>query len=249
MRDWVRSWFSKAADSPKAERPRYHDPRWDLVPTEAEVGYVADCLQTFAATGLILNEPSNRAVAVKVATEVLHSLVGTAEITPVVSSLNRIVQIRGGEAPLNVLWHQDDEESAPIFANAKVFEDHCYDGAYPADWANLIAGVCKLAGDTWQFDRGDDAEVHEAGVDVSDTYIVSFRSVPVIAPFSIMPAKDVDWSLIDRLNERIPADCKRRFGWIGDVGSALVVFLEPDQIRRVSEFCGHEIFMMPGTEN
>ena len=107
MRGWLRSWFSKAAHVPIAEKKRYHDPRWDLVPTEAEIDYVADCLQTFAKNGLILNEPGNKDVAIRVATEVLQSLAGTDRIAPVVPSLNRIVQIRGGGAPLNVLWYQD----------------------------------------------------------------------------------------------------------------------------------------------
>ncbi|MEQ1695183.1 MAG: hypothetical protein ABL901_05005 [Hyphomicrobiaceae bacterium] len=124
-------------------------------------------------------------------------------------------------------------------------QDHCYDGAEPADWADLIADVCELAGDTWQFEGGDDAEVYETGVEVSDEYVVSFKAAPPIAPFSIIPAKDVDWSLIGRLNERLPVDCQGRFGWIGDGGSALVVFLGPDQIRRVSEFCGND-FEVPG---
>ena len=119
-----------------------------------------------------------------------------------------------------------------------MFQDHCYDGAAWGDFADLISEVCELAGDTWHFESGDDAEVYETGVEVSDNYIVSFKSVPPIAPFPIVPAKDVDWSLIDRLNERIPACCKGRFGWSHDGGSALVVFLEPEQIRRVSEFCG-----------
>ena len=251
MRGWLRSLFSRAAHVPIPEKKRYHEPRWDLVPTEVEIDYVANCLQTFAENGLILNEPGNRDVAVRVATKAVRHLRGTDEITPVVPSLNRIVQIRSSKAPLNVLWYHDDEDEdvAPLFANAKVVQDHCWDCSEPSDWADLIAEVCELAGNTWRFDRGDDPEVYETGVEVSDNYIVSFKSVPPIAPFPIVPAKDVDWSLIDRLNERLPAGCPGRFGWSHDGGSVLVVFLEPEQIRRVSEFCGTEILLMPSSED
>ncbi|MBT1512556.1 hypothetical protein KIP88_18800 [Bradyrhizobium sp. SRL28] len=59
------------------------------------------------------------------------------------------------------------------------------------------------------------------------------------APFDLVAAKDFDWSVVTRLNERLPAGPTGRFAAFFD-GNAIIVYLTPDQIEALGKVFGHD---------
>lgn len=238
---WITTLFTSDRQHGRPETKPYHDLRWDLIATDAEVKFVKDCLAKFEEIGLVLNHPGNPNVAREVATEVLQSLRGTAEISPVTQDLNRIVHIRGKGAPLNVLSYQDGEDSGLIlFRNSAVFEDHCYDGAYPGTFSGLVTEVCNLAAGDWPL-----GDVEASDFDGEGSVTISFDKWSRLEPFLMSSGKDMDWSYLGQLNRRVPGVCKKRFGYDELGGSTLIVFMEPEQIEALEKNCDHR-FVIPG---
>jgi hypothetical protein len=54
-----------------------------------------------------------------------------------------------------------------------------------------------------------------------------------------MHAKDFDWSIVFRLNERLPKGSLGRFALFLD-GTATIVFLTPENVKRLNSLCGYE---------
>jgi hypothetical protein len=57
----------------------------------------------------------------------------------------------------------------------------------------------------------------------------------------LVNTKDFDWSIIFRLNERLPEQASGRFAIFLD-GNATIDFLTPDQLRLLNFLCGQEFF-------
>jgi hypothetical protein len=62
-----------------------------------------------------------------------------------------------------------------------------------------------------------------------------------LAPFDLTAGKDFDWSIIYRLNERLPNEVAARFAIFLD-GNATIVFLTPGEIDNLNALCGHKFF-------
>jgi hypothetical protein len=59
------------------------------------------------------------------------------------------------------------------------------------------------------------------------------------APFDLIVAKDFDWSVLTRLNERLPSGATGRLAAFFD-GNAIIVYLAPDQIEALGKLFGHD---------
>jgi hypothetical protein len=54
-----------------------------------------------------------------------------------------------------------------------------------------------------------------------------------------MHAKDFDWSVVFRLNDRLPKGALGRFAILCP-GNATIVFLTPEKLRQLNSLCGYE---------
>jgi hypothetical protein len=61
----------------------------------------------------------------------------------------------------------------------------------------------------------------------------------ISAPFDLVVAKDFDWSVVTRLNERLPSGATGRFAAFFD-GNAIIVYLTLDQLRALGNLFGHD---------
>lgn len=126
------------------------------------------------------------------------------------------------------------------FENAIQYSDHCFDGFPMEDYSIMVAEIVGLAGDEWPIEGVEvtDARRHKDGL-LNDTISVAIAAKPEVSAFELQDAKDFDWSIIFRLNERLPAQASGRFAIFLD-GNATIVFLPPDQIRQLNQLCGYE---------
>jgi hypothetical protein len=127
------------------------------------------------------------------------------------------------------------------FKNSMRVNDHCFDVAGPDDYASMIANMVALAGDEWPIESVDVKFGPGTSTPFEAPLIVTIRARPEVAPFQLMHAKDFDWSIIFRLNERLPKGTLGRFAIFLD-GDATMVFLTPQQIAELNSLCGHEFF-------
>jgi hypothetical protein len=58
-------------------------------------------------------------------------------------------------------------------------------------------------------------------------------------PFDLVADKDFDWSVVTRLNERLPAEATGRFAAFID-GNAIIVYLKPDQLKELNRLFGYD---------
>jgi hypothetical protein len=127
-----------------------------------------------------------------------------------------------------------------VFANAVHFQDHCFDVAGEEDYAGVVASIMALAGEEWP-----DATVSASSVERQGRYGPSRRIEIVIqgqgsAPsFDLIADKDFDWSVVTRLNERLPAGAEGRFAAFFD-GDATIVYLKPEQIAELGKLFGYD---------
>jgi hypothetical protein len=128
------------------------------------------------------------------------------------------------------------------FENAIRYDDHCFDGVTMEDHSSMVAEIIGLAGDEWPIEGVEvmDARRPEDGP-LSGTIAVAITDKQEVSSFELRNAKDFDWSIIFRLNERLPNGASGRFAIFLD-GSATIVFLTPDQIRQLNSLCGYEFF-------
>jgi hypothetical protein len=59
------------------------------------------------------------------------------------------------------------------------------------------------------------------------------------APFDLIAEKDFDWSVVTRLNERLPSGATGRFAGFFD-GNATLVYLRPDQLKQLGKIFGYD---------
>ena len=127
------------------------------------------------------------------------------------------------------------------FQNALHLDDHCYDGATPSDYLQIVTEIIALAGDEWSVQnievKGQPSEPNDQG----QRLLVRIKATPETPPFELTTEKDFDWSIIFRLNERLPKEVQKRFAIFLD-GDATIVFLTPGQIEELNSLCGYEFF-------
>ena len=136
------------------------------------------------------------------------------------------------------------------FENAAFFQDHCFDGYQLESYSNMIAGIVKLAGNQWPIE-GVDVEhtrAPNAPNDQDKGIRVTIKSARELAPFVLTADKDFDWSLIYRLNERLPNEVAGRFAVFLD-GNATIVFLTPEEIVHLNTLCGYKFFYDEASED
>jgi hypothetical protein len=127
------------------------------------------------------------------------------------------------------------------FKNAISFSDHCFDGFEAEDFSSMISRIIRLAGNDWPFGY---VEVRDAGrpegpLQYEQPVTVTIHATPEVPPFDLIYAKDFDWSLVLRLNERLPEGVQGRFSIFWD-GNARIVFLAPERLQCLNSLCGYE---------
>jgi hypothetical protein len=130
--------------------------------------------------------------------------------------------------------------SEQVFANAVHYQDHCFDVAGKEDYAEIVASIMALAGEDWP-----SANISATSVVRNGRYGPSQRLEIAIdgqggcAPFDLIVDKDFDWSVVTRLNERLPSGATGRFAALFD-GNATIVYLRPDQLKELSKLFGYD---------
>jgi hypothetical protein len=126
------------------------------------------------------------------------------------------------------------------FENSICLDDHCYDVAL-GEYSYMIGEFIALAGDEWRIDSVyiENARHPGAAVDLKQPVRVTIKAEPEVAPFELMHDKDFDWSVVFRLNERLPKGALGRFAILWD-GNATIVYLPPENVRQLNSLCGYE---------
>jgi hypothetical protein len=127
-----------------------------------------------------------------------------------------------------------------VFANAIHFQDHCFDVADEADYADIVASIMALAGDEWPSATVSATEIMRQGpYGPTARMEIAIGGPGSSAPFDLVVAKDFDWSVVTRLNKRLPSGATGRFVAFFD-GNAIIVYLTPDQLRALGNLFGHD---------
>jgi hypothetical protein len=145
------------------------------------------------------------------------------------------------EPPLPLTW-VDLALSGPaqVFANAIHFQDHCFDVADEADYAEIAASIMALAGEEWPSATVSATKVTRQGPHGPSARMeIAIHGQGSSAPFDLIVAKDFDWSVVTRLNERLPSGATGRFAAFFD-GNAIIVYLTPDQIVQLGKLFGYD---------
>jgi hypothetical protein len=128
------------------------------------------------------------------------------------------------------------------FRNSMRSEDHCFDGAELDSYEIMIANMIALAGDEWPIESVNVDYGPHGSTPFESRLNITIKATPEVAPFQLLEGKDFDWSIIFRLNERLPKEAIGRFAAFLDGGSAIIVFLRPEQIAELNSLCGYEFF-------
>lgn len=216
-------------------------PAWEPTPqpprqrSEAEIDAVESALQGLIAAGLRLGPHyagmDRRAVARAMAEHPEFAVGDGNEALPLTE--------RSPEAlSIDILWSYraladgiEDE-----FANAAIFEDHCYDGADEDAYRALFARLIALAG-IWTCRGVAVARVPGLGP-YGHGFRVAFDTEPPIPPLAFPADKNVDWGLLANLDACRPAGETRRFRVAADGGAGLVLFLGDAEARAVAACLG-----------
>jgi hypothetical protein len=149
------------------------------------------------------------------------------------------IRIRDPSLPL--IWVHLALTGERVFANCIHCPDHCFDGAGEEKYAEVVASIMALAGEEWP---GHGATVAVTSVVREGRYGPTDRMEITIqqgsAPFDLIAAKDFDWSVVTRLNERLPSGATRRYAAFFDGGSAKIVYLRPDQLKELNKLFGYD---------
>jgi hypothetical protein len=132
--------------------------------------------------------------------------------------------------------------SEQVFANAIHYEDHCFDGAGDEEYAEVVASIMALAGEDWPGHGATVAAtrvVSEGRSGRSDRMEITIHQQGGCAPFELTAEKDFDWSVVTRLNERLPSGARGRFAAFFD-GNATIVYLRPDQLKELGKLFGYD---------
>ncbi|BAU91037.1 hypothetical protein MPPM_2432 [Methylorubrum populi] len=211
-------------------------PAWEPKPqpprqrSEAEIDAVEAALNGLIAAGLRLGphyEGMDRRAVARAMAEHSEFAVGDGnETLPLTERSSDALSI-------DILWSYRALADAieDEFANAAIFEDHCYDGADEETYRALFTRLIDLAG------------VWTGGVTVSRVpglgpyghgFRVAFETQPPIPSLTFPADKNFDWSLLERLDACRPAGETRRFRVAADGGAGLVLFVENAEARAIA---------------
>ena len=127
-----------------------------------------------------------------------------------------------------------------VFANAVHFQDHCFDVADKADYAEVVASIMALAADEWPSATVAASYVQRPGRYGPSTRVeIAIQGQGGAPSFDLIADKDFDWSVVTRLNERLPSGATGRFAAFFD-GSATIVYLRPDQLDQLGGLFGYD---------
>jgi hypothetical protein len=145
------------------------------------------------------------------------------------------------DPPLPLTWlHLALTGSEQLFANAIHHQDHCFDGAGEEDYAEVVASIMALAGEEWPTATVSATSVAREGqYGPSERMEITILGQGGCAPFELIVHKDFDWSVITRLNERLPVGATGRFAAFFD-GDAIIVYLRPDQFEELGTLFGYD---------
>lgn len=132
--------------------------------------------------------------------------------------------------------------SQQFFANAIRHGDHCYDGAEEADYAAIVASIMALAGEEWpRAEVSATRVVRDGKYGPVEWMRIAIEGEGWATPFEIVADKNFDWSVVTRLNERLPVAATGRFSAFFD-GNATIFYLTPDQRKKVEDLYGYAFF-------
>ncbi len=127
-----------------------------------------------------------------------------------------------------------------VFANAIHFQDHCFDVAGEADYAEIVASIMALAGEEWPSATVSATKIVRQGPGGPSARMeIAIEGPGSCTPFDLIAAKDFDWSVVTCLNERLPSGATGRFAAFFD-GNAIIVYLTPVQLRELGRLFGHD---------
>lgn len=145
------------------------------------------------------------------------------------------------EPPLPLTWVDLAlSGSEQVFANAVHHQDHCFDVAGEADYAEIVASIMALAGEEWPSATVSATKIMRQGrYGPSERMEIAIHGPGGGAPFDLIVDKNFDWSVVTRLNERLPLEATGRFAAFFD-GNAIIVYLTPDQLRELGKLFGYD---------
>ncbi|KQQ31773.1 hypothetical protein ASF53_00630 [Methylobacterium sp. Leaf123] len=254
MIDWLRRLFGRdrpSAPSSTAWKPPLPQGRgeseieapapsvavWEPAPqppqprSEAEIDAVEAALEGLIAAGLRLGPhydgQPRRSVARTMAAHPEFAAGGDHATLPLTQHSPEALSI-------DILWSYraladgiEDE-----FANATIFEDHCYDGADADTYRALFARLIAVAG-VWTGRGIAVARVPGLGP-YGHGFRVAFETEPPIPPLTFPADKNFDWSLLEQLDASRPAGETRRFRVAADGGAGLVLFLDDAEAQAIA---------------
>jgi len=212
-------------------------PAWEPKPqpprqrSEAEIDAVEAVLNGLIAAGLRLGphyEGMDRRAVARAMAEHSEFAVGDGNETLPLTE-------RSSEAlAIDILWSYRALADAieDEFANAAIFEDHCYDGADEETYRALFTRLIALAG-VWTGRGVTVSRVPGLGP-YGHGFRVAFETQPAIPPLTFPADKNFDWSLLGRLDACRPAGETRRFRVAADGGAGLVLFVEDAEARAIA---------------
>ncbi|WP_375275508.1 hypothetical protein [Methylorubrum thiocyanatum] len=223
------------------ETPPPPVPAWAPTPqpprqrSEAEIDAVEAALNGLIAAGLRLGPHydgmDRRAVARAMAEHPEFAVGDGNETLPLTERSSEALSI-------DILWSYRALADAieDEFANAAIFEDHCYDGADAETYRALFARLIDLAG-IWTGRGVAVAPVPGLGP-YGHGFRVAFETQPPIPPLTFPADKNFDWTLLERLDAGRPAGETRRFRVAADGGAGLVLFLDDAEARAIAALLG-----------
>lgn len=145
------------------------------------------------------------------------------------------------EPPLPLTWvHLALSGSEQVFANAIHYQDHCFDGAEEADYAEVAASIVALAGEEWPSATVSATRIVKEGrYGPSERMEIAIQGPGSASPFELIVDKNFDWSVVTHLNERLPSGATGRFAAFFD-GNAIIVYLRPDQLKELGNLFGYD---------
>jgi hypothetical protein len=130
--------------------------------------------------------------------------------------------------------------SEQVFANAIYLQDHCFDGAGESEYAEVVASIMALVGEEWPSATVSATSIVKEGrYGPSERMEIAINGPGGAAPFDLIVDKNFDWSVVTRLNERLPSGATGRFAAFFD-GNSTIVYLKPDQLKELGKLFGYD---------
>jgi hypothetical protein len=144
------------------------------------------------------------------------------------------------EPPLPSTWADFAlNGSVQVFANAIHYQDDRFDQAGEGAYAEVVASIMALAEEDWSSATITATRVVKAGrYGPSKRMEIAIDGPGRASRFDLIEDTSFDWSVVTRLNERLPSGATGRFAAFFD-GQATIVYLKPDQLDELSRLFGY----------